>query len=125
MSTDFQAAVVTPLLNTVSAANTGAATGAWVAIPANTEGDIEFLQHIGAVTGSIAGAIQTADDNSGTNAATITFNEGAFTSVSSANSALRRTVDRKALSSYVKYTGTVVTGPALVSVTMQTRPKYI
>lgn len=124
MQRDMQAAVRTRLIDPVSAANTAAATSAWVAVPL-AEGDVGFTQDVGAVTGSIAGAVQTADDNAGTNAATVTFNEGAFTTVSASNNVQSRTVDRRALSSYVKYTGTIVTGPAIVGVFMTTVPKNI
>lgn len=120
-----QGAVFTSLVDTVSAANTAAATSAWVAIPTNVEGDIEIVHLVGAVTGSLTATFQTADDNSGTNAASVVFNEGAFTAVSTANHGQKRTVPRSALSQYVKYTGTIVTGPVLVGVHMVTVGKNL
>lgn len=122
---DIQAKVGTKLVDPASCANTAAATSAWVLVPVNSEGDIEFIQFIGAVTGSIAGALQTADDGSGTNATTVTFNEGALTTVSSSNSIQKRSVNRSALNAYVKYTGTIVTGPVLAGVLMLSRTKSV
>lgn len=111
------------LVAPASAANTAAATSAWVAVPLG-EGDVQIVQDVGAVTGSITGTLQTADDSSGTSAANVTPNEGAFTAVSSSGSLQVRTVNRAALSGYVKYTGTIVTGPVLVGVGMLVHPKY-
>lgn len=124
MQRDMQGAVATKLLNPASAADTAGATGSWVAIPAGHEGDIEFVQEVGAITGSITGKIQTADDNSGTNAADVTLNEAAnFGLVNSSNAAVRRSVQRSALSLYVRFVGTIVTGPAIVGCSMFSVPK--
>lgn len=121
----LQGAVATTLIDTVSAANTSAATSAWVAVPVGWAGDVGFLVHTGAITGSVAGVLQTADDNSGTGARTVTFSDAtsAFTAISTANQKEWKVVDRAALGTYAKYTGTVVTGPVLISVTMHGVPK--
>ncbi len=111
--------VPTIILNPVSAANTAAATSAWVAV-GKWEGDVIFWQQTGAVTGSMASIIETADDGSGTGNRTITFNDGtsAMTAVSAANKVESKVIDRKYLGTHVKYTGTVTTGPILISVGM-------
>lgn len=117
-----QAAVATSLVMSQNAANTAAATSGWVDVR-QYEGDLLFVQKVGALTGSIAGAIQDATDNSGTGAAAMTPNEGAFTSVSSANSTQKRTIDAKSTRGFVRYVGTITTGPAQVDVTMLSVPK--
>ena len=117
-----QAAVATSLVMSQNAANTAAATSGWVDVR-QYEGDLLFVQKVGALTGSIAGAIQDATDNSGTGAAAMTPNEGAFTSVSSANSTQKRTIDAKSTRGFVRYVGTVTTGPAQVDVTLLSVPK--
>lgn len=115
-----QAASAIKVINPASAANTAAATSAWIDT-ANLEGDLIFVQHIGAVTGSITGKIQDADDGSGTNPADVTG--AAFTAVSSANDIQKIAVQKKFVRRWVRYLGTIVTGPALTSVSMLSRPK--
>lgn len=111
--------VPTILLNPVSAANTAAATSAWVAV-GKWEGDVIFLLQTGAVTGSMAAILETADDGSGTGNRTVTFADGtaAFTAVSGANTIEKKVVARKALGTHVKFTGTVTTGPILIALSM-------
>jgi hypothetical protein len=99
------------LLNPASCANTAAATGAWVDASQFT-GDVVITQHIGAVTGSIVGKIQHADDGSGTNAEDVTG--GGFASVSSANNLQKIVLRRQGLKPFIRYLGTITTGPALV-----------
>ena len=84
------------------------------------EGDVMFLLQTGAVTGSMAAILETADDGSGTGARTVTFADGtaAFTGVSAANKIEAKYVDRKALGTHVKFTGTVTTGPILIGLSM-------
>lgn len=121
----LQGLVGTIMLNPVSAANTAAATSAWVAVPVGWEGDVLFILQTGAVTGSMAAILETADDNSGTGARTVTFADAtaAFTAVSAANKIEKKVVDRKALGTYVKFTGTVTTGPILIGLAMAGVPK--
>jgi hypothetical protein len=124
ISTDSQAAAAVIVLNPVSAANTAAATSGWIDVR-QYEGDLMLVQQVGAVTGSITGSIEDASDGSGTGAAAITPNEGAFSAVSSANNVQRRTVNAGATRGWVRYVGTVVTGPALVAVSLHSRPKIV
>jgi len=117
-----QAPTITKLLDPASAANTAAATSAWTAI-GNAEGDVEFIVQTGAVTGSITWTIEHASDSGGTGGAAITPNEGAF-AAGAANQVQKRTVRAVATAGYVRVVGTIVTGPSLVSASMQRHPKY-
>lgn len=117
-----QAASITKLLDPVSAANTAAATSAWVDVR-GAEGDIEFINQVGALTGSITWTIEDATDGSGTGAAAMTPNEGAY-AAGAANQIQKRTVSAKATRGFVRCVGTIVTGPALVAVSIQRHPKY-
>lgn len=109
----------------VSAANTAAATsgsGQWVDM-SQYVGDVLFTQTVGAVTGSIAGKLQCADDANGTNAADIAG--ATFTLVSSANVVQSIAISAQSTAKrYVGYVGTIVTGPALVAVVSHGVKKY-
>ncbi len=113
------------LLSPASCANTAAATsgnGFWVDL-AQFEGDILVTQSVGAVTGSITGKLQSADDANGTNAADISG--ATFTAVSSANNVQSISLDANSTAKrYLGYVGTIVTGPALVGVVAHGTKKY-
>lgn len=117
---------VTTLIDTVSAANTAAATsgnGKWLDVRVY-EGDIIVTQQIGAVTGSITGKLQSASDANGTSAADISGYT--YTAVSSANNSQAVVVDpKKVPGGFLGYVGTIVTGPALVSVAAIGQKKYV
>ncbi len=112
------AATMTSLIDAASCANTAAATsgsGKWLDVRAY-DGEILVIQQIGAVTGSITGKLQSATDANGTGAADITG--ATFTAVSSANNTQSIAVDpKKVVGGFLGYVGTIVTGPALTSVT--------
>lgn len=122
LNNEGQASAIVPMINAVSAANTAAATSAWIDVR-QYEGDLVFTQNIGAVTGSIAGKIQDATDGSGTGVADV--DGAAFTTVSSANNTQKITVPAGAVRGWVRYLGTVTTGPALTSVLLLSRPKVV
>lgn len=117
---------VTSLIDAVSAGNTAAATsgnGKWLDVRAY-EGDIIVVQQIGAVTGSITGKLQSATDANGTGAADITG--ATYTAVSSANNTQSIVVDlKKVAGGFIGYVGTIVTGPALTSITVVGQKKYV
>jgi hypothetical protein len=115
-----QASKVVKLLSPISAANTAAATSPWVDVR-EAEGDIVFISELGALTGSIAWTIEHATDGTGTNATAITPNEGAF-AAGAANTVQKRTIPASV--AFVRCIGTIVTGPALVGVTMLYTPKW-
>lgn len=119
LNNEAQAATTTQLLNPASAANTAAATSSWVDVR-DSQGDIMFINHVGALTGSITWTIEHASDGSGTGAAAITPNEGAY-SAGAANQVQKRTVSANAIQGFVRCVGTIVTGPALVAVSVSTR----
>jgi hypothetical protein len=125
LNTSIQGAVAITLLDPVSAANTAAATSGWVAVGVG-EGDVVVILHTGALTGSMASILQTADTSGGSGARTVTFSDGtaAFTATAGANTLEKKTVDRKALGSHVKFVGTVTTGPILIGVSMLVPAKY-
>ena len=120
------AASIIALLAPVDAANTGAATGSWTDVRAY-EGEITVTIHVGVVTaGSVALVIQGATDDQGAGAATITPNEGAWTTVTTSNDPLiqKRTFDAKGTGGYIRIVGTVTTGPVEISSSFLAHPKY-
>lgn len=117
-----QALKAVKLLDPVSAANTAAATSGWVDVR-EAEGDIVFTNQLGAVTGSCTWTIEHASDGSGTGAAAITPNEGAY-AASAANQIQQRSVNASAVAGWVRCVGTIVTGPAVVAVNIKYHPKY-
>jgi len=122
LGNEGQAAAAVKLLDPVSAANTAAATSGWIDVR-GYEGDLVFLTQIGALTGSLTWTIEDATDGSGTGAAGVTPNEGAF-AAGAANQVQKRTVNAGAVRGWVRVVGTIVTGPALVGASLLSRPKY-
>lgn len=120
LGNEAQIATTTLLLSPVSAANTAAATSAWVDAR-QADGDIMFINQCGALTGSIVWTIEHATDSGGTGAAAITPNEGAYAAVT-ANSVQKRTVNGNAIGGWVRCVGTITTGPALVAASISFRP---
>lgn len=118
-----QAAEVVKLLDPVSAAATVNATSAWVDVR-KYEGDLVFTTQVGALTGSITWTIEDATDGSGTGAAGITPNEGAF-AAGAANQIQKRTVNAGATRGFARLVGTIVTGPVLVAANIKSHPKYV
>lgn len=126
LSNQASAATATSLLDAVSAANTAAATsgsGKWLDVRAY-DGEILVTQQTGAVTGSLAGKLQSATDANGTGAADIAG--ATFTAVSAANKTHTVVVDPRAVvGGFLGYVGTVVTGPVLISVTAAGKKKIV
>jgi len=115
------AATAIELLAAGSKAATANATGSWIDVSAYEE-NMMIVQNIGAATGSIAGKLQHADDNSGTNLADVTG--GGFTSATAAGTQ-KIVVSVNGLKPFVRYIGTIVTGPAVCSVTALAVPKIV
>lgn len=118
---EAQAAQSTKLLDPVSAANTAAATSAWVDVR-GFEGDLMVVNQVGALTGSITWTIEDATDGAGTGVAGITPNEGAY-AAGTANQIQKRTVNASTVRGWIRCVGTIVTGPAIVAVSLHSRPK--
>ena len=123
LGNEAQAATTKKLLDPVSAAATANATSAWIDAR-DAEGDIMFVNQVGALTGSITWTIEHASDGSGTGAVVITPNEGAY-AAGAANQIQKRTVNASAIQGFMRCVGTVVTGPALVSASISYRPKNV
>lgn len=127
LGNEAQAAEATQLLVPGAKANTAAATSAWVDVR-GYEGDLMFTSQVGAVTaGTVTPTIEDATDGSGTGAATVTPHQGAFTVVTTSNDPLteKRTVSAGAVRGWVRYVGTIATGPADAAVTLHARPKIV
>lgn len=111
------------LLQAKNCANTAEASGGWIDVRGMV-GSLLVSQVVGAITGSIAGALLTSAANDGSNNQALTFDDGNnFASVSSANNIQVKTVDANKSLGWIKYVGTVTTGPAVVAVTVHARPK--
>ncbi len=115
-NSDIYSTSAVVLLSPADHADTTAATGSWVDVRAY-EGELGFIQQTGVVTaGTIVGVIQHADDGSGTNAETLV----SFTSVGTSTdlSVQKQSAPARATRGYVRYLGTITTGPAIAGVTM-------
>lgn len=121
MLANAQGATALVLLGAKSAADTAAATGTAVDISA-LEGPIIVSQNVGAVTGSIAGKLQTGDQANGSDAADITG--ATFGTVSQAGVATT-VIDANQCKKYLRYLGAVTTGPAVVGVVAIGKAKYV
>lgn len=119
------AATVTSILDSVSAANTAAATSGsakWLDVRPY-DGELLVTQVLGAVTGTIVGKLQSASDANGTGAADIS---GALFPVNTANQSSKVVVDPKSVvGGFLGYVGTIVTGPSLVGVTVAGKKKIV
>lgn len=121
LGSEAKAASPQILLNPVSAANTAAATSAWVDVR-RFEGDVEVLLQAGAITGSLTYTLEQASDAGGTGATALVPDEGAI--AASANNTVRKATFRASSTlGFVRCVGTIVTGPSLVSALLQGRPK--
>jgi hypothetical protein len=125
LNSQASAATSTSLLDALSAANTAAATsgsGKWLDVRPY-DGEILVTQNLGAVTGTIAGKLQSASDANGTGAADIT---GATFGTNTANSTSKLVIDPKTVTGgFLGYVGTIVTGPSLVSVVASGKKKIV
>lgn len=122
-----KACTVTQLLAPVSATDTATGTGSWINVK-HFAGDLCIICSVGVVTaGTITPTIRTATDDAGAGDSLLTLNEGAFTAVTTANDPKieRRTVDARATLGYIKFVGTIATGPAMVSAELHAQPRYL
>jgi hypothetical protein len=118
ISSDADASDVVVVLPSVSAANTAAATSGWIDCR-KYKGTLRFIQITGAITGTLDGKLQGADDSGGTNGADITG--ATFTQVTSANK-VQTCIIPATKRPYIKYIGTVGTGPVLIGVALSAHP---
>lgn len=119
------AATATSLLDALSAAATANATsgaGKWLDVRIY-DGEMLVTQQLGAVTGTIAGKLQSATDANGTGAADIT---GATFGTNTANSTSTQAIDpKRVVGGFLGYVGTIATGPSLVSVVAAGKKKIV
>lgn len=104
---------VVSLLTAVSAADTAAATGSGVDLQ-DYEGPVVITQNHGVSTGTLDGKIQDSANNS-------SFSDVsglAFTQETTTAGIQKLVVQSKQVRRYIKYVGTVGTGPQVVSVSM-------
>lgn len=123
LGNEGQAAAIVQMINSASCANTAAATSGWIDIR-QYEGDLVVVINPGAIAGSCTPSIEDATDGSGTGAAAIAANEGAYTALV-ANTARKYTIPAGAARGWIRFVGTIVTGPALLGVQLLSRPKYL
>lgn len=116
MTTQFPGnSTAVALLAAVDAANTTAATGGWVDVR-GYEGPALVVQNGGLGTGTLNGKLQHADDGSGTNGEDL---EGAtFTQKGTAVNTQKLAFMPNRTRGFVRYVGTVGTGPQQVAVTL-------
>lgn len=115
------------VLNSLSAANTAAATSGWIQV-SGYEGEIAVVISTGVITGTITYTFNTATDGSGTGSAGITPLGGALTALTTSNDdgvPYVALFDTRALKGYIQVVGTIVTGPAPVSYTIIGRKKTV
>lgn len=108
------------VLAAVSAANTAAATSSGVDLN-DYEGPVVVIQNKGAGTGTLDGKVQDSADNSAfADVSGLTFTQSTTTAD------LKTLVfDRKSVRRYVRYVGTVGTGPQLVAVSLTGMKKTV
>jgi hypothetical protein len=124
LSNQGQAAAIVQLVNSQSAANTAAASSSATYVDVTKyEGDLVFIFNPGAITGSCTPDIQDATDTAGTGTASVVPNEGAYTALV-ASTARKYTIPAGSVRGFIRVINTVVTGPALIGVTMLAHPKY-
>jgi hypothetical protein len=125
LNSQASAATSTSLLDALSAAATANATsgsGKWLDVRPY-DGEIMVTLNLGAVTGTIAGKLQSATDANGTGAADIS---GATFGTTGANSTTKIVIDPKAVpGGFLGFVGTIGTGPSLVSVVASGKKKIV
>lgn len=128
LANQAQACDVVSLLTNASAANTAAATGTGVDI-SKYEGSIMVTQVVGTITGTLDGKLQECTLADGTDAADITG--ATFTQVTTSNDApnvQKITIPAGSLTAgkpFLRYVGTIGTGPSVVGVVFHAHPKYV
>jgi hypothetical protein len=118
---------VVTLLNSVSCANTAAATSAYVAIGADADGDVLVVINVGTITGTIDFTFSTATDSGGTGAATIVPAAGALAQITTSNdnACYLARFPKAKTKGFLQVIGTIGTGPALLGYAMLKRNKTV
>lgn len=126
-------AQVNAVQHAVSAANTAAATTTGVDLT-GYEGPVKLVVDVGAITGSLALRVEDSADNSSwgdpVNAANFTMTtDGAASTYSkdvaaTANKTYAITIDPRSVRKFIRFLGTIVTGPSLLSVSIIGNKKH-
>jgi hypothetical protein len=129
MSVASQLTALTTLkvMNSVSAANTAAATSGWIQV-SEYEGHIAVIINTGIITGTIDYTFKTATSGAGAGEAAIVPLGGALAQVTTSNddgTPYIAVFDTRKLLGYLQVIGTVVTGPALISYQIVGRKKTV
>jgi hypothetical protein len=113
----------TAMLSSVSCANTAAATQGTGTDISAYEGTLVFIENVGTITGTLAGKIITSAASNLSSPTDV----GTFTArtTSNDNEVMVLEVQCSALKQYVGYVGTIVTGPALIGVSVAGSLKYV
>lgn len=125
LATQLGACTTLQALASQSAANTAAASSAYLDVR-GYEGEIVVDINVGVVTGTIDFSFSTNDQANGTGASAVVPMDGALAQVTPSNDVAVYTVrfDARSLRGYLSIIGTIVTGPALLSYTIKGRKKY-
>lgn len=125
LATQLGACTTTKVAAPVSAANTAAATSAYVDVR-GYEGEVLVLLNVGIITGTLDFTFSTNDAANGTGASLVVPLDGALAQVTTANddAIYVARFDARSLRGYLSIIGTVGTGPALISYTIIGRKKY-
>lgn len=112
----------TQLLATQSCANTAAATSLGLDI-SGYEGFIRVTVNVGVITGTLDMKVVTSALSNLTSSTDV----HTWAQVTTSNDVAVFTCDLEcnALKQYIGFVGTIVTGPALLSVTVEGTPKYV
>jgi len=107
------------LLAPISAAATANATGGWVNVK-HIQGEMAIICQVGVITGTLDVTIRTASTSGGAGDSLLTTDSDMtqFT----ATGIQKITISRNSTLGYIKFVGTIVTGPALVSACVLAHP---
>lgn len=111
------------LLTSVSAANTAAATGTGVDL-IDYDTSVMIVQNHGTSTGTLDGKIQDSADNSSFADISVTGVTSTFTQETTTAGIQVLALNPKSVRRYIRYVGTVGTGPQVVGVSLVGIKKY-
>ncbi len=125
LASQLSALTRTKILAAVSAANTAAATSAWIDAR-GYEGEIAVEISQGIITGTVDYTFNTNTSASDTGATAVVPKAGALAQITTSNDDAVYTAifDSTQLRGYLKVIGTVGTGPAVIAYTLIGRKKY-
>ena len=114
---DAAAATITEVINSKSATNTSDATSGYIDVR-TARGSVLFIQNCGLTTGTIVGKIQGATDSTGGGVGDI----AGATFTASTGTGAKKCIVAASAAPYMRYVGTVTTGPLQLSVVAMFHP---